>query len=320
MKISPLTWIATLMVFIFVIPCQAQSKSGSQSLSFPVVGKPCPDFTLTNIKYYDKTSANMRQFRGKWLLLDFWNRYCSGCIASFPRINEKRKKFAGKMEILTVGGYFPDGLEDTSNERRRTEEIYDNVVKKENLNLPCAFDSGISKKWDVFFVPFIVVIDPKGVVRAVTTNIGDDKIDSLLKGFSPQLRTAIRGHEDVGPEARTPIGKIVFTALEHSKEYTGPRFAFANDNDFAIMVSTDNSEGWDSLPPRTVGRFHNGDYRTYQQVYNVTYEASYNNFRGRINALKYDWHELEGAPPTGDWIIHFKWDKTWSVRAVKLDY
>jgi hypothetical protein len=41
---------------------------------YPEVGKPCPDFTLNNVAYYSKKKVSLNDFKGKWLILDFWNK------------------------------------------------------------------------------------------------------------------------------------------------------------------------------------------------------------------------------------------------------
>jgi len=305
-------------IFFLFIRSYAFGQSG---LIFPTIGKPCPKATINNIKYYKKTNANLSDFRGKWLLLDFWSRYCGACVASFPKMNEKRKKFADRMEVLMIGGYYTNPYSpDVVNERDTTERIFASEMSRHSLSLPCAFDSVLNKKWDIQLVPYLVIIDPRGIVRAITTGISDEKLDSLLNGFSPELRMATRGHEDVGPEVRPSIDNTIFTSVAEPNSYNGPRFAFSNDNDFPIIVSTDNSNGRDTLGPRQIGKFHNGDYRECQHVYNVTYDLAYGKFRGRINALHYSPRQLKGPAPSGDWIIHFKWDQTWRLKASRINY
>jgi hypothetical protein len=67
--------------------CVINAQGNDEAKCYPEVGKPCPDFTLHNIEYYSKKEASVKDFRGKWLILDFWNKGCGACIASFPKIN-----------------------------------------------------------------------------------------------------------------------------------------------------------------------------------------------------------------------------------------
>ena len=39
----------------------------------PVVGKPCPDFTLNNLVNSKKPSLSLKDFKGKWLMIDIWD-------------------------------------------------------------------------------------------------------------------------------------------------------------------------------------------------------------------------------------------------------
>ena len=294
----------------------------TQTVFFPTIGKPCPDITLKNIKYYNKTEAKISEFRGKWLMLDIWERLCGGCIEVLPNRSKNRKEFKDKLEVIAVGvasalSPFPSEYE---NERKKTEKLFAQLVKKDTLDLPCSFNVDLGVQWDVGSVPYVVIIDPKGIVREITYNVPHDKLDSLLKGFSPHFDPATRGHEDNGTEARPPVGRTFFTSIAEPNIYAGPRFAFANDNDFPVKIITDIPDGSDSISARGVGKFHEGDYRQCLQANNVTYEMSRDGFRGMVNAVNYDPKALKLPTPTGDWIIHFKWDKGWKVRAVKLNY
>jgi thiol-disulfide isomerase/thioredoxin len=62
------------------------SQSGSPSYGKIKIGAPMPDFVLTHIEHFRTSSASLNEFKGRWLVLDFWHEYCSGCIAAFPKI------------------------------------------------------------------------------------------------------------------------------------------------------------------------------------------------------------------------------------------
>lgn len=146
--------------------------------SYPRTGYPCPDFTLRNIEYFSKKQAVLADFKGRWLVLDFWNKYCTSCIGAFPKVNELHKEFKGSVQFMMVG------REDKENQIR---SMYAKFRKNMNLEMPCAFDSTLVKKWNYFSNPTIVVIDPKGIVRGITYNLKRENLRDFLDGKTPVL-------------------------------------------------------------------------------------------------------------------------------------
>ena len=66
------------------------------------VGDKVPDITFTNlINFHDKT-ARLSDFKGKLLILDFWNSKCSPCIASWPKLLELQKEYHEEIQIVLV--------------------------------------------------------------------------------------------------------------------------------------------------------------------------------------------------------------------------
>jgi thiol-disulfide isomerase/thioredoxin len=157
---------------------------------YPEVGKPCPDFVLRNIH---SRQASLKDFSGKWLVLDFWNKHCGACVASFPRVSKLQQEFGEKVQFMIVG------VEDREGQ---IEPMYAKFREKERLVMPCDFDSLLATKWDIYRAPYIIVLDPKGLVRTITYSLSASDIEGFLDGHPPQLPKAYRVHED---EADTRI-------------------------------------------------------------------------------------------------------------------
>ncbi|MCM1291864.1 MAG: TlpA family protein disulfide reductase [Prevotella sp.] len=58
-----------------------------------------PDFTLQNI---DGKKVSLSDFRGKWVVLDFWGSWCVWCIKGFPELKKAYEQYAGKMEVIGI--------------------------------------------------------------------------------------------------------------------------------------------------------------------------------------------------------------------------
>jgi thiol-disulfide isomerase/thioredoxin len=168
-------------------PEQKHSNNGSDSVIYPEIGKPCPDFVLRNIKYYSKKQATLKDFRGKWLLLDFWSRRCASCVDGFPRVNEIQKTLGDKVQVMMIGYQDPEG---------QISMIYARYRAKEKLTMPCVFDSVLVKRFDYFNMPRAILIDDKGIVRCLTTTVHLEEMKAFLAGETPDLPRAYRMNED----------------------------------------------------------------------------------------------------------------------------
>ena len=190
------------IIYFLIIIISAFNTNGysqeSIKLDEPTVGSPCPNFTLYQVDFYSKKKVDLNDFKGKWLMIDFWSRECLGCIARFPETSVEQKEFKDKVQFLMVA---------PSDKKNAHRQLYAHYRDKLHLEMPCAFDSTIGKRFNVGALPFLVIVDPNGIVAAVTTNIDNQKIKALLRGEMPVFPPAWfrNGHEDYDYDAKLPF-------------------------------------------------------------------------------------------------------------------
>lgn len=92
-----------LIVILIISVYKSYSQSKTSTITYPEIGKPCPDFVLKDVINYPKKEVRLNDFKGKWLILDFWDRDCTACIESFPKINALQKEFGDKVQFILVG-------------------------------------------------------------------------------------------------------------------------------------------------------------------------------------------------------------------------
>src|ERR1700761_6504038 len=97
---------AYFVVFLSLYHAQAKGNNINEE---PIIGKPCPQFVIKNIHYFNKSQASNKDFLGKWLVLDFWSKHCGACVASFPRINSEYKALRGQVQYIMVGRQDKEG-------------------------------------------------------------------------------------------------------------------------------------------------------------------------------------------------------------------
>ncbi|PSL28093.1 redoxin domain-containing protein [Chitinophaga ginsengisoli] len=170
MKYKVLSFMFSLFCFFGVIG-HVLADNG-----FPEIGKKIETFNFKNIKYYKHRSIPIDSFKGKWLILDVWDKHCTTCIASLPKMDSLQNKFSDEIQIVMVA---PPDVEN--------EKIYDRFREKMKLNLPGAFEDSIYERFDIAALPFIIVVDPGGIVKAVTYRVNFDDINDFLQGRTPVL-------------------------------------------------------------------------------------------------------------------------------------
>ncbi len=139
-----------------------------------VEGKPAPAFTLKNEKGED---VSLSDFRGKWVVIDFWGTWCGWCIKGFPDMKEAYEKHKGdKFEIIGIA------CKDTQEKWLAGLEEYQlpwvNLINQEALN------EDVSVKYAVEGYPTKIIINPEGEIAKIV--VGEDPIfytelEKLLK-------------------------------------------------------------------------------------------------------------------------------------------
>lgn len=66
------------------------------------IGDQVPDILIDNIINNDKGSIRTSDYKDKLLILDFWDTYCTVCIASMPKLDSLQKVFGNQIKLLSV--------------------------------------------------------------------------------------------------------------------------------------------------------------------------------------------------------------------------
>lgn len=126
------------------IPTKVEIKRGSIA----------PDFAVTDI---DGKNLQLSNFRGKYVLLDFWHTGCGPCVKDTPRLKALSEKFdRDNFEIIGVSA-------DT-----RRDKV-ENYVEKSHIGWPQVLDAmdnnnKVSKMYNIGGHPHYVLIDREGKV------------------------------------------------------------------------------------------------------------------------------------------------------------
>ena len=116
-------------------------------------------FTLKNL---EGNNVSLSDFRGKWVILDFWGSWCPWCIKGFPELKEAYAKYGDQLEIIGI-------------DCRESEADWRAGVAKYELpwvNVYNPADSKVTEDYLVIGYPTKVIISPEGKIKNIT--IGHD--------------------------------------------------------------------------------------------------------------------------------------------------
>lgn len=113
-----------------------------------------PNFTLNDLS---GNPVSLSDFKGKWVIVDFWGSWCAPCLRGMPELKEIYEAYSDRLEIIGV-------------DCNDTEDAWKAAV--ERLDLPWVSvyqpEAGtVTSAYGVSAFPTKVVIDPSGKIRKV---------------------------------------------------------------------------------------------------------------------------------------------------------
>ncbi len=142
-------------------------------------GKPAIDFKA---ELLDGKTLQLSDFRGKYVLIDFWASWCRPCRKNNPKL----VKLYEQMSVAEFKD--ANGFEIISIAVKDKDHTLEAAIKKDALIWPNhvmdspmqqGFDNGqIAEKYDVQEIPSTFLIDPNGIIIGVDLSV--KKIEFLL--------------------------------------------------------------------------------------------------------------------------------------------
>lgn len=161
------------LLFFFCFSFSQQKKA-----SYPAIGEPCPDFYLSDVQHYIKSQVSPEDFKNKWFILDFWNRYCGVCLGKFQLTDSLQKKFRKQIQFILVG--YTGSQYTHHSDDKPIRELYERLRNQLHINLPVAYDSLLFHRFNITACPCLIIVDPKGIVRAVTSELNEQDIENIF--------------------------------------------------------------------------------------------------------------------------------------------
>lgn len=133
-------------------------------------GTPAPDFTLTTP---DGKTVKLSDYRGKYVVIDFWASWCPDCRKDAPAIVAMHHKYSGDY-VAFLGVSF-----DTDKEAwvKAIDKL--GIKYTQVSNLKKWKETEVSKAYHLNWIPTLYVIDPDGNIMLGT--VVSSKVRALLE-------------------------------------------------------------------------------------------------------------------------------------------
>ncbi|RVT99740.1 TlpA family protein disulfide reductase [Mucilaginibacter limnophilus] len=153
----------------FIIP----AKCGAQQITPVKQGEKVPEMLLENIINFSGATANIADFRGKLLILDFWESWCKGCLLLMPKVKSLQKTYGDRIQILAVSAQSAQVIE-------KIAQV--NSLVKDNPIPMITGDHKLAAMFPHKLVPHLVWIGTDGIYLGATdqSELSAVNIDHIL--------------------------------------------------------------------------------------------------------------------------------------------
>lgn len=118
-----------------------------------------PGFTLPDLQ---GKNVNLSDFRGKWVVLDFWGSWCGWCVKGLPALKEAYAKYKDKIVVI--------GIDCNESEEEWRRGVKDNQIPW--INVYNGHNQELYSDYNITGFPTKAIINPAGKLVDLTT--GED--------------------------------------------------------------------------------------------------------------------------------------------------
>lgn len=151
---------------LFLDETDEEETSSARRSAF--VGQPAPEFAL---KQLNGQRFQLKQQRGKILVLDFWASWCGPCMQSMPLLHAALEEFdAEQVQLISIN------LEEREEE---VQKLVERLGWSQQVLLD--IDGAVARRYQVTAIPQLFVIDQKGDIAGHVVGGGPKGIGEISR-------------------------------------------------------------------------------------------------------------------------------------------
>ncbi|MBF9143662.1 TlpA disulfide reductase family protein [Hymenobacter properus] len=141
-----------------------------QGLKETAVGQPAPAFSQ---KTPDGKTVSLADYRGKYVLVDFWASWCGPCRAENPNVTKVYNEFKGRnFDILGVS------LDDEKGRAKWLKAVEDDHLAWTQVSDLKGWQNEAAQRYHVRAIPQNFLVDPTG--KIVAANLRGEELKTTL--------------------------------------------------------------------------------------------------------------------------------------------
>ena len=127
-----------------------------EKLKATAIGQPAPEISLPDP---NGKILTLSSFKGKYVLVDFWAKWCGPCRRENPNVVKAYNKFKGKaFDIL--------GVSLDRNKADWLQGIQEDGLVWNHVSDLKYFESQAARDYNINGIPFSILVDPNGIIIA----------------------------------------------------------------------------------------------------------------------------------------------------------
>jgi thiol-disulfide isomerase/thioredoxin len=139
------------------------------------VGKDLPTFSVQSVSNKNKMLSG-NDFKGKYVLIDFWSLKCGPCIAEFGEIKRISENFSkDKFKVLSISIDNDESKVFKFLEGKKLLNEFECVIDKAGYN------GYLNSIFHVNAIPFKALINPEGKIIAIGSDLSRFMLETTLK-------------------------------------------------------------------------------------------------------------------------------------------
>lgn len=157
-----------------------KTKATLDKFDLVSIGRTAPLFSAPDTS---GKNISLMDFRGKYVLLDFWASWCGPCREENPTVVKAYQKFRTKnFEILSVS------LDQAGKRDAWVKAIHDDGLTWQHVSDLKFWNSEVAQLYAVRSIPQNFLIDPKGKIIAV--NLRGEELNKKLSELIPESKSS----------------------------------------------------------------------------------------------------------------------------------